>query len=89
MYRMHRFAPLAHILLLVLLALLLSIAAGSTATAEAGIAAAPSAAPTVVKELVEERTANSETFVLSNGLRRTEIYGAPSTTRTMRVPGRR
>ena len=66
---------LVGVLVVVLCSLLLMPWGGSGAIAAKGAAAKK--APTVVKELTDKRTADSETFLLSNGSMRSDLYAKP------------
>ncbi len=49
----------------------------SSDTVMAEVAASAETSPTVVREIVDERTETSKTWLLSNGARRAEIFGQP------------
>ena len=68
----------AAILTLFALAIIVGLAGPAAAkTAASWRSAAPSASPTVVRELTALRTADSSTYLLSNGMRRAEISALP------------
>jgi RHS repeat-associated protein len=72
MYRVHSFTPAARRLLFSILALLLLSLVGLLGFSDA--ASGKGKAPTVVKELVDKRTGNSKTYLLSDGHRRSDVY---------------
>ena len=71
---MHRSALRRHVVILTLLALLIGLCLLSYGNADA---AKGTKTPTRVKELIEKRTANSETFLLSNGTYQAVVYSGP------------
>ena len=75
---MHRSVSRRHVVALTLLALLIGLCLvgyGNADAAKGTKTAKP--APTVVKELLQKRTENSETFLLSNGTYKAVVYSGP------------
>jgi hypothetical protein len=74
MSRVHRLTPATRHFLFSIVVLLFALVLGLGGFADA---ADNDKAPTVVKELVEKRTVNSKTYLLTNGDQRCELYTVP------------
>ncbi|MCL4367723.1 MAG: cell wall-binding repeat-containing protein [Actinobacteria bacterium] len=72
-----RLSPAVVLLLALVVALFFALGGVASASAPVVSTTEPLAAPKVVRELVNERTENSRTYLLSDGSKRADVYVAP------------